>query len=84
MAEPKFYSVAEFKNAIGASSLEVLTRTKDGKTTCFVQANNGKSYKAQSTLSLNKPLSFMHMDNESIDTACLINPQGGATTMGTL
>ena len=82
--KPKFYTVPQFKAEAGIESMEVLTREVDGVKTSFVTTNTGSTFKAQKDIDLSKPLAFMHSQDEPITESCLINPENGATLLGTL
>lgn len=68
-------SVAAFKNAIGASKIDILENPKTGK--LFASADNGKNYKVQSTIDFKLSIVVLVEDGE-LDTACFINPGAGA------
>lgn len=64
-------SVAAFKNAIGASKIDILENPKTGK--LFASADNGKNYKVQASIDFKTSIVVLVEDGE-LDEACFINP----------
>lgn len=76
--------VKEFKDLIGASSIEVLRNLNTDTNKLFIGASNGKNYKCQQNIDLDKPLEFLIV-NGIVEDACLINKgNGGAEVLAEL
>jgi len=76
----KFLSVSEFKTAIGATKLEVLTNPATGK--LFMASDKGANFKVQGDIDTKERMVVL-VDNGDLENACLING-GGADVLATL
>lgn len=79
----QFLSVAEFKKYVSGSETTPLQVLKNEKTGKLFVSINGKAFKCQQDISSSKPLSVL-VPNGSLEDACLINAEGGATQVFTL
>jgi hypothetical protein len=75
-----FMSVGEFKEQIGASSIEVLRNPKTDK--LFLSAG-GATYRCQQDIDKNADMRML-IPEEGINDACLVNVSGGAETQFSL
>jgi hypothetical protein len=75
----KFMSIQEFKEAIGATRLEVLRNPNTDK--LFMSAN-GQNYRVQGDLDPDERMVVL-VEADDLDNACLING-GGAEVLATL
>ena len=76
-----FLTVDEFKEEIGASTIQVLKNPKTGK--LFMSAN-GNSYKVQQDIDAGEDMKILVPDDGGIEDACLVNVAGGAEEQFTL
>jgi len=76
-----FLSVEEFKTITGCDEIRFIRNTDTNK--LFVSANN-KVYKAQQSITNNKPIKFMYSDEEGFDRGCFTNVESKITVMFTL
>lgn len=60
----------QFKQTIGCESFQVVKNPKNDK--LFVSTSNGKTFRAQQSLDVTKPISWLIPDG-NIEDACLIN-----------
>ena len=66
-------SVSEFKKLASTDEVRIIRNGKTDK--LFAAAGNGICYKAQGTLDINKPISFLYDPDEGgIEDGCFVNP----------
>jgi hypothetical protein len=80
MAKVNFITVAEFKEQVGATSIEVLKNPKTQK--LFLSAN-GETYRCQQDIDKSGDMRML-IPEEGIADACLVNVSGGAETQFSL
>ena len=81
MSTPKFMTVAQFKEEIGAKSLAIVKSPKTAK--LFAQSDNGTNYRCQGDLDTTKPMSVL-IPEEGIANACIINADNQTNVLATL
>jgi len=79
MADVKFYTVEEFKAALGVTTVKVVKNPKTEKLFCIA---DDLAIKCQQSIDLGKPLAFICSEfdkkgNAKLDEACLINVEEG-------
>lgn len=62
--------ITEFKESIGATSLDVVKNPKTQK--LFVSTSNGGTYRCQAAIDLSKPVEMLIPDGD-LTNACLVN-----------
>jgi hypothetical protein len=72
--------ITEFKESIGATSLDVVKNPKTQK--LFVSTSNGNTYKCQAAIDLSKPVEMLIPDGD-LGSACLVN-KGTNNVLATL
>ncbi len=66
-----FISISQFKEQNNIVSIDIITNPSTGK--LFAQADNGDTFKVQSTIDIAKPITFMYDTAEGITEGCFIN-----------
>lgn len=77
----KFMSVAQFKDAIGSSSLSILRSPITGK--LFMATDGGQNYKVQQDINPKEEMKVL-VEDDNIEQACLCNVKPGAETIFSL
>ena len=67
----QFLTLDQFKETIGADTVEVLKSNTSGK--LFMSASNGETYKVQQDLNPSNEMKVLVPEEEGISEACLIN-----------
>lgn len=79
-SEVQFASIQEFKDTIGATTLEVLRNPKTKK---LFMSTGSQNFKVQGDINLQLPMRVLIPKDGGIDEACLINANS-ANVLGTL
>lgn len=80
MANLKNIGMAEFKDLIGATTIEIYKNPKTGK--LFASASTGDKFKVELAIDFKKPVSWL-MEDGDLDSACLINTRTTIETLAT-
>ena len=75
----QFLTLDQFKETIGADTVEVLKSNTSGK--LFMSASNGETYKVQQDINSDKEMKVLVPVEEGISEACLINVNSVVTTV---
>ena len=67
--------IAEFKQAMGCNSIEILVNKNTNK--LFAACSNGKNIKVEQAIDVTKPMVVLVEEGE-LDNACIINKREGA------
>lgn len=70
-----FLTIGQFKEQVGASSIQVLRNKKTGK--LFMSADTGETYKVEQDIDPSKEIKVLVPEGD-ITEACLVNINGGA------
>ena len=75
-----FMTIAEFKTAVGADTLQVL---KNPKTDKLFLSSGSQNWRVQGDLDPSEKMAILVEDND-LENACLVNTTGGAEVLATL
>lgn len=75
----QFLTLEQFKETIGAETVEVLKNHKTEK--LFMSASNGETYKVQQDINPDEDMKVLVPEEEGISEACLVNVSSMATSV---
>lgn len=77
----KNISVEEFKKVENTSEIQIVRNPNTSK--LFAAAGNGKNYKVQGDLDVQKPINFLYDTEKGVEDGCFVN-QGTDNVLATL
>lgn len=77
----KNISVEEFKKVENTEEIQIVRNPNTSK--LFAAAGNGKNYKVQGDLDVQKPINFLYDTEKGVEDGCFVN-QGTDNVLATL